>query len=650
MPSLPSATLTVSENAVGASGSSNLLAIFAAVATNADMVPRVYSSSAGIISTHGYSEGADFAALYIEKTRKPVVFVGLPIVTSGTVGRVNTTGNSGTATPSIAGSTILAETDGQVLVETGGTLGTDAIVIEYSLNDGEEWKRVKLAVGTYTYAIPNVGLTITVGSAGQTLVAGDTILTWHSTAPLWDSTGLATARAALANQQRNERAWFVVGDLDATAVGYVKTQVNLYETSNERFKNVMVNARDRLPLAIASNTVLGSMSGNPNVTFTEVGATADTIGRSSGSFVTDGFANGDWIRITGSVSNNTQGKVTTVAASTLTLDTCDLANEGPVGNVTITAEPTVTFAEVGATGDTITRSRGSWVDDGFRAGDRITITGSSSNNITNALVSTVTDTVITLDTQDLAVEEIGLNSLTITAGETVAQWVSSVDSAMSTFSDDPRIDIALGRGRIYSSLLNFTMRRPASWGVTVRQNQKDIHIPSYRKADGKLDFVSLYDSEGDLVEFDERVDGGALSGRFTCYRTYANGPKGAFVALDLTRAQESSLRSRWHNQAVVNEACAITHAATEDVIGQILVLKDDGTAEESSLVKIEQRVNGALERALLQDKGEGPRASKAVWTASRTDLLNYVGAQLTGVLDLRLNGTVEQVATAVKVS
>ena len=47
--------------------------------------------------------------------------------------------------------------------------------------------------------------------------------------------------------------------------------------------------------------------------------------------------------------------------------------------------------------------------------------------------------------------------------------------------------------------------------------------------------------------------------------------------------------------------------------------------------------------------GEGPRASKATWTASADDDLSGVDATLTGVLDLVVNGTIVHVETVVKV-
>jgi hypothetical protein len=100
---------------------------------------------------------------------------------------------------------------------------------------------------------------------------------------------------------------------------------------------------------------------------------------------------------------------------------------------------------------------------------------------------------------------------------------------------------------------------------------------------------------------------------------------------------------------VANLACTVCLAETENAIGQVLQLNADGTGTEASLSLIEERVNTALQTALLVQGKEGPRASSAVWRASRTDVLNVVGAELNGVLDLLLNGTLEKISTVVKI-
>lgn len=91
---------------------------------------------------------------------------------------------------------------------------------------------------------------------------------------------------------------------------------------------------------------------------------------------------------------------------------------GPSGvapSAVMTDAGTLTFAEVGATGDTITRTVGSWVTDGFRTLQEVTIDGTSSNDGTGQITS-VTPTVLTFDTYDLTAESIASAGVTITGG------------------------------------------------------------------------------------------------------------------------------------------------------------------------------------------------------------------------------------------
>jgi hypothetical protein len=232
---------------------------------------------------------------------------------------------------------------------------------------------------------------------------------------------------------------------------------------------------------------------------------------------------------------------------------------------------------------------------------------------------------------------------------TFAEYTSTVDGEYTAIDAEKRINLGLGFGAMLSPITGWKYRRPIHWAATIREYQHDVHISTGRKTDGPLTNFDLYDDKGDLIEFDEAVHGGGLAGRFTCARTFSNGPNGPFVALDLTRETEGKRLSRHNNMQVANYACTVCHAATEDAIGQNLVLNDDGTPKEDAIRVIENRVNAALEFAMLTDKGEGARCSKCVWIASRLDKLAIPGATLNGVLELVLNGTVEQIATTVKV-
>jgi hypothetical protein len=350
------------------------------------------------------------------------------------------------------------------------------------------------------------------------------------------------------------------------------------------------------------------------------------------------------------VSNNVTGPIAALSATVITLWHDGPRGRGPgVELLGYVGSHGLTFAEVGGTGDTITRSGGSWLADGFAVGDVVTITGTASNNVTGPIAA-LTATVLTFDTTDLAAEVIGSGAVvTITAGEEDADWVAAMDHDFGSIDSEHRIDLGAGRGRKLSPITGWRFRRPVMWAASIREYQHDVQIPVWRKADGPCSGWTLDDAEGNVDEHDERTDGGLLAARFTCFRSYANGPRGAFIALSLTRAVEGSLLSRTHNMAVANIASSVCQSETENAIGQVLELNSDGTGTEASLVVLEERVNSALAIALLQRKLEGPRASGAKWKASRSDVLNVPEAELTGTLDLLLNGTLEKISTRVRV-
>ena len=650
MVAIPSANVTVDAEAGALAGGTGYCVVIAPVATNADSVPRVFMSPKSLLTQHGYAPGVGYAALHIQDTQKPVLFVGIPIATAGTVGRQDSSGVTGTCviTAVAGGSGALEEVDAIFTVTTGGTIGTNGIVATLSLDGGVTEKSIRLGTAS-SYAIPYVGITL--NFAAGTLVAGD-VYTFTSTAPMWDSTGMAGARTALAAQQKTSRSWMVIGDVtNSTFAGHVTTAVNAYETSNDRFTYARVNVRDRLPLAEMSRQSVRMTTAN--VTFAEVGGTGDTITRASGSFVTDGFVAGMAIDVSGSASNNfTKAKITGVTATVLTLDTQDLVAEGPVAGVTIVGSPGITFAEVGASGDTITRAGGgSWLDDGFRDGDSITIASSTSNNVTGT-VTTVTATVLTMGSTDLAAEFLGAKDFTITKGETMASWVSAMDTAFASVDGQKRLSIGLGRLRKQCPITLWNFRRPVSWAASIREYQHDVHITTWRKDHGPLLDWSMLDSNDNIAEFDEYVNSGGLAGRFTCARTWGNGPNGAFIAVDLTRDSEGSILALTHNMAVANVMCSVIQSATERFIGRTPRKDSDGRMFAADRSSLEEEVNSDLQAALLREivPGEGPRASLAKWTASADDDLSVPDATITGVGQLEVNGTIFHVNTVVKVS
>jgi hypothetical protein len=636
MADLPNALTTINDEAGALAGGTGYCVVMSCVEKNADVTARVYASTRALIAQHGYSPGVDYAANHLNDTRKPVIFIGVPTATAGSIGRQNATGVTGTSVVSAAAAPtgVLDECDASVIVVTGGTVGTNVITFNLSMDGGVTRKLIRLGTAT-SYTIPYLGIVLNFGAG--TLVAGDTY-TFSTTAPRWDATGLNAARLALVAQTRLARSWMVIGDLaaavDATAI---TTQTNTYETANARFVYARAQLRDQLPLASKSR-IPKNMTGAPSLTFT-----ATTITRSAGSFITDGFAVGDVVTVGGTASNNgSRGPITALTATVLTV-AAGLVAEGPIGTATITGSEGLIF-----TTTTCTRSAGSWLADGFRVGDSVTTSGTVSNNGTK-VITALTPTVLTYASGGVA-EVIGSALVTMTKGETVSAYVALMDSTFSTIDGQRRIDIGIGRLRKMSPITGWSMRRPVQWAASIREYQHDVHIPCWAKAQGPLDGFSMLDASGTIAEFDDRVIGGAAQARFTAARTWGNGPSGAFISLSQTRATEGSALSRTHNMAVANLACTTVQASAEMVVGQVLQLNPDGTATTASLNVIEESINTDLNVALLQPGLEGPRASRAVWRASTTDILSVPGNPLTGVLTLVLNGTVEQIQTTVKVS
>jgi hypothetical protein len=654
MAELPSATTTLDPTAGPTGAPTSYIAVFAAVPTLDDATPRVYSSVASNIETHGYNEGAEYMALHVDGTKLPVIFVPLPIATAGSIGRIDKTGNSGSCVISVAAGSdgVLAEADIHIEVETGGTIGTNGIVLLLSMDGGRTQKRVRLGTAT-SYTVPYFAFVISF--AAGTLVADDIPYTAHASAPRWDQAGLLAGRVALAAQNKLIRSWMVIGDLleedDATDV---VEQANLYQTANDRFVYARAQVSDRLPVATLSQDIVRKSSSG-TITFVDGGGAADTVTRSAGSWTSDGFVAGDSVTFSTPLNVYT-AVLTSLTDSTLTFPTATVVAEVAIAGATVIGTPTLTFAEAGAS-DTITRSRGSWTEDGFRVGDLIVVDGTSLNDITAANgIATLTATVMTLNTDDLAAEVIGARLVTLTAGQTMAVWVAAQDAEYADVDAEPRIDIALGRARKTSPITGYKMRRPAAWAASVREYSKPVHIPTWRKDDGPLSGWDLEDEDGTTVEFDERIHGGGLAGRFTCLRTWGNGPNGTFVALSLTRDEDDTLLSRTHNMAVTNLAMTIVQRATENAVGRIVRLKDGASVgekvgTEGSLATLDGEVTSALKVALQQDlQGEGPAADSVAWKASRSDVLNVAGATINGVLSLGLNGTIEHINTVTKVS
>ena len=121
----------------------------------------------------------------------------------------------------------------------------------------------------------------------------------------------------------------------------------------------------------------------------------NTITRTEGSWIRDGFVADQFVTVTGSKAaptNNGTYKVLSVRAASLTIVETTLTNEDPANTFTVTAGPELNFLDTNA--DTITRSVGSWIADGFMPGQTIKIAGSARNDGSYEITGVTATTLI----------------------------------------------------------------------------------------------------------------------------------------------------------------------------------------------------------------------------------------------------------------
>ncbi len=604
------------------------------------MKPRLYGSASAAAAVHGYSEGVEYASMHVAGTAKPFLFVAMPIGTLGAISRSTSHANTGTSVVSVAAGSdgILAEHDGVLRALNSGTIGTDQMRLELSLDGGRSFRPIRLGTAS-SFTVPDVNATVSF--AAGTLVAEDIILEWHGSAPKIDTADLATVRAELAAKQFRFRSIVLCGDLPTdTAASAVVTQLNAYATENDRHIYGRASVFDRNPVARLSQSY-GRMTGSPALTFT---ASSDTMVRDSGSWLADGFRSGDTFVIVGTDDNDGTFVAVTVTADTVTFGNVVVDEVFTGDDASITGGPTLVFA---ASGDTVTRNRGSWLADGFRVGASTTFDGTTSNDVTLNAV-TVTALVLTL-ADGLADQTIAASGVTVVQGETKAEWMARADAEFESVDGQPRLSLSAGRGAFPSPYSGWSRRVPAGWIASVREYAHDLHITTWRKDAGPTG-ADLFDADNELIEWDDRVDGEAgAHARFTVLRTWANGPNGGFVSLDLTRAGDGQLASLTNNQAVICHASNITQAATENFIGRTPTLNSDGTATKSELAQFASEVDSQLELELLTSRGEGPRLSQANWVPDPADVYNVAEPLTNGTLTLVLNGVVHSVSTQVRI-
>lgn len=558
MPSLPRATITVADGqrATGYAGSADTLMVAGCCSSGTTNAPRLHSNVQALVAAFGYGPAVEAAAYVLERSGKRVLFVRMPGSTAGSNSAVDSNDATGTSVVTLTG-TPYDDYEGRLLITTGGTRGTAGVVFKYSLDAGRTWS-LATALGTATtYAIPNSGLTLNF-AAGD--FDADDEHRWTTTAPRWDSADLSDLLTALSTNNTPLVGGLLVGDLVAGDIDTIGTELDAYATDRGRFTRWFTNLR--------------------------------------------------------------RARRTRRARGTLVL----------------------TFAEVGGSGDTITRTTGSWITDGYVNGDNVTIAGTASNDGTYTNVTVTSATVLTLDSDNDVVAEVSV-TCTAEAVEAEDDWIATLASETAAKADK-RESLWGGHVVLVSSVSSRKYSRPSSWAGAARFLSGDPSRALSAVADGPLVGASIVDDHGDTIEHDEAAVPGLLDARIACLRTF-DGRQGVYVALPMLFAPTGSDFDRLQFGAVIDIACATAKFTLEGKLSTDVLLKPGtSTIDEGAALQIEKAVNRALANALTV-KG---RVTSATYTCSRDDDLSAATPVLTGTVNVQPLGYLENIATTVQFS
>jgi hypothetical protein len=659
---LPSSSTSIVRTGAGVATGTDLATIWGCVTTNADMTPRLWFDGNALETFHGSGQLLDQVSVFIQITRLPVLVVPLPISTPGII-RWQSQAGTGTSPASVVvgsdGS--LEHVDGMLRVVRGGTVGTDQLQLEYSLDGGNNWRLFRLGTAT-SFTIPRIGQVIEFGPG--TLVTGEEILSWTSTAPTPDDADIATARGKLAEQGNQSRAWYMIRDMkveqDITAY---KLAVDTYDTTDKRPLQAYSGLRrafDRTGYKAQMSQIRWWMVGGPEITFASVGPPSDTITRDAGSFLDDGMLTDDTIVVTGATeaANNVTATPASIAALVITLDTEALAAEVSSA-ISIYSTPSLEFTDGAASPDLLTRTRGSWIVDGFEVGDSVVIVGTSNDG--TYVITALTATVMSFAEVGWAVpdEIVGSYGVSVTASVVYPVDVAAMDAEFATVTDDEKLEISYGRLWYPSptTLTPMRLRYPVALADMCRSFTRDLAETTWEQGNGSLQNWGMIDLNGIPFEYDERIHNAALPSEFTCGRTWNDEGPVPYIARALTRYGGNDAVTQSQNARVTQLGRRIVQVTTTKTTGAVFTKRPPDEQGRQFLTPdaigtIESKVNRELARQMLGTTrgGAGPRVSGVSWTAARDDDFAVQNPVLNGSLSIRTLAVVVTVNTIVEVT
>jgi hypothetical protein len=219
-------------------GDEGIVAIIAPSVAGAQNAPSMFLGT-GAAQT-AFSEGplVEFACGFMQVARNPTLCIRPTTSTAATYGTVLKTIVGTASAPTVAGSGL--SDDYNVLVQwtVGGTLGTAGAFYQISLDGGALFS-APTALGTALTITPTVpvtnvatGMTITLGTSTETIVAGDQF-SFTCTGPRMTTADLTASLTTLYNTKLPWDLLLIHGETSASFISLIDTWVTSLETIGE---------------------------------------------------------------------------------------------------------------------------------------------------------------------------------------------------------------------------------------------------------------------------------------------------------------------------------------------------------------------------------------------------------------------------------
>lgn len=225
------------------SSDGNLVVIAASQIGTANQ-PSSFTRQDLAFTSFGYGPLVDMAGYDMAVANKPVVLIKGTTSTAAAAGTVVNTG-AGTSTPTVTTATAFDDYDFLITFVAGGTLGTAGATYTYSLDGGKTTSGVQALGTALTIAVPNTGITVTLGTATQTVLAGQT-MAFSTTGPRMTTADLALALEAL---RTYNGGWdsILVGSTyaDSTVLGQLDLFLSTLEGTNGKFRTAVIGTTPR---------------------------------------------------------------------------------------------------------------------------------------------------------------------------------------------------------------------------------------------------------------------------------------------------------------------------------------------------------------------------------------------------------------------